>query len=357
MKVQSVELRRFKRFEHKLISLVEEETGLARDLVILLGENGSGKSTILQAIAATLGTATRRLTSPAELRWPGFNLELVGAAWSSPPEVELCVELSRDERTATADYFRRLSAQRAPDTRWIAPSDERSVRLFLREGRVTSTSEAAYFQLRGRDYARQIVRTHPDGHRVFARVGQVFWYTEQRTATSLTPTVADREKTIEFDMSLLRRRLADFYYFHRDIEAGRRKLRGGERDIYAAIQKAYSAVFPDRRLEGPTPRSDIDEVLGEPLFYFNDGLRRYELDELSAGERAIFPILVDFANWSIHRSVILIDEIELHLHPPMQQALLRALRGLGDDNQFIIATHSDAILDVVPEASILRVKD
>lgn len=116
MKVQSVELRCFKRFEHKPISLAEEETGLARDLVILVGENGSGKSTILQAIAATLGTATRRLMSPAELRWPGFNLELVGGAWASPPEVERCVELSRDEREATAEYFRLVAAQRAMDS-------------------------------------------------------------------------------------------------------------------------------------------------------------------------------------------------------------------------------------------------
>jgi predicted ATP-binding protein involved in virulence len=37
-----------------------------------------------------------------------------------------------------------------------------------------------------------------------------------------------------------------------------------------------------------------------------------------------------------HYSVILIDEIELHLHPPMQQTLLRALPKLGKNNQFII---------------------
>jgi predicted ATP-dependent endonuclease of OLD family len=50
---------------------------------------------------------------------------------------------------------------------------------------------------------------------------------------------------------------------------------------------------------------------------------------MSGGERAVFPMLMDFASWNIHNSVILIDEIELHLHPPMQQALLRALPKLG----------------------------
>jgi len=44
MKVQSLELRCFKRFGHKVLNFVEEETGLAKDLVVLIGENGAGKS-------------------------------------------------------------------------------------------------------------------------------------------------------------------------------------------------------------------------------------------------------------------------------------------------------------------------
>jgi hypothetical protein len=356
MKVQSVELRCFKRFGRKTISLADEETGLAKDLIVLIGENGAGKSTILQAIAATLGTATRRLAAPAELRWPGFSLELLGGAWTSAPEVELVVEFSRDEIEATAEYFGLLSTQRAMDTRWVAPGRERYVTLSMREGRVVSTSDAAYFQCRGRDYARQIVRMHPDGHRIFERVGQVFWYTEHRTTTSLTPSDAGHEAP-KLELPLLRRRLADWYYFHRDLETGARPLRAGERDIYTAIQQAYAAVFPGRRMQAPKPRTDIDDIMKEPWFYFTDGDRQYELAELSGGERAVFPLIVDFANWNLNNSVILIDEIELHLHPPMQQALVRALRRLGNNNQFIITTHSDAVVDILPEASILRVRD
>lgn len=77
---------------------------------------------------------------------------------------------------------------------------------------------------------------------------------------------------------------------------------------------------------------------------------------MSGGERATFPMLMDFASWNIHNSVILIDEIELHLHPPMQQALLRALPKLGKNNQFIITTHSDYIEQLVPEAYIVRLE-
>jgi len=77
---------------------------------------------------------------------------------------------------------------------------------------------------------------------------------------------------------------------------------------------------------------------------------------MSGGERAIFPILLDFANWNIHNSVILIDELELHLHPPLQQGLLQALRALGENNQFIVTTHSNAVANVTPKDALYRLE-
>jgi predicted ATP-binding protein involved in virulence len=50
-------------------------------------------------------------------------------------------------------------------------------------------------------------------------------------------------------------------------------------------------------------------------------------------------------------------EIELHLHPPMQQALLRTLPKLGKNNQFIITTHSDYVAQLVPESSIRIIEE
>jgi len=127
-------------------------------------------------------------------------------------------------------------------------------------------------------------------------------------------------------MDLLRRRLSDLMGFHERIQRGDWQLQQGQGDIYVDLAKAYQTVFPNRRFYGPAPRANIDEVLAEPWFYLFDGSRPYELGEMSGGERAIFPILLDFANWNIHNSVILIDELELHLHPPLQQGLLRAWR-------------------------------
>jgi len=71
---------------------------------------------------------------------------------------------------------------------------------------------------------------------------------------------------------------------------------------------------------------------------------------MSAGERAIFPILMDFTRWNINNSVIIIDELELHLHPPLQQTLVRALSEIGHNNQFIFTTHSNSVVTMFDES-------
>lgn len=369
MHVQSIQLRCFKRFRDQQLSFTDGETGLARPLMVLVGENGSGKSTVLQAIAATLGTATRRLRSPAELEWPGFDLALAGSSWNLPSGVTLKICFTPAELAATADYFEKVSRLRDRSD-LTPPSQDSPVVLTLRDGEVRSARSEQYFQFRGREYAKQVIKLAEEGRGVFENVGTVFWYTEHRTSTSLTPETnvsTDRDRTgdaqepgskefLQFDEDLLRRRLSDYMQFHSRVERGEYELRPGQRDVFAELERAYAAIFPDRKFEGSVPRSDVDEVLNEPWFYLYDSHHQYEISEMSGGERAIFPLLFDFANWQINNSVVLIDEIELHLHPPLQQALIRALPQLGTNNQFIITTHSDWIAQIVPPECVIRVE-
>jgi len=355
MKVQTISLDFFKRFRNKSLNFCNPVTGLAKNLIVLVGPNGSGKSTVLQAIAATVGVPTRRLQVPSELDWPGFSLSLANNAWQLPMEVKVDVEFSDTEIEATREFFRQVPEfQNNPDA--IEPSDKRIVSLYLKDERIEAGTHREYYQFCGREYARQILKLRSEGHEIFKQVGSIFWYHEHRLTTSFT-AVEENGRTIKFDLDLLRRRLSDLMQFHDRVRRGEYKLRPGQRDLFADIEKAYQAVFPNHRFDGPVPRVDIDEVLSEPWFYLFDGKRQYELSEMSGGERAIFPLIFDFAALNIHRSIILIDELELHLHPPMQQALLRALQQLGNENQFIITTHSDAVADILPEEAIFRLEE
>ncbi|WP_017305792.1 AAA family ATPase [Spirulina subsalsa] len=350
MKVQSIQLKYFKKFRDKFLDFTDPETGLAQDMILLVGPNSAGKTSILQAIAATLGCATGRLQKRSDLQWAGYNSELLGNNWGRfDPEVNLKIQFSTPELKAIHEFYQKL--QEIGHDLPIPPAQEHIVSLKWSGERVIANSDREFFQFKGREYAKQLLRS--EGFQVFERVGTILWYTEQRTSTSLT--TEDDNRSIEITDDILRDRLAKWRQFHQDLQNGRfKELRPGQKDLYAEIEKAYKAVFPERSFDGPVPREGIDNIFCEPWFFLYDGKNQYEISEMSGGERAVFPMLMDFASWNIHNSVIIIDELELHLHPPMQQALLRALPKLGKNNQFIITTHSDYVEELVSQAAIIR---
>jgi energy-coupling factor transporter ATP-binding protein EcfA2 len=361
VKIQKLRLENFKRFQGKDFDFRDPETGLAEDLIVLIGQNGSGKSSVLQAIASMLGAATGRLSSPAELDWPGFDLSLANATWSRPTTIEIDVEFTQDELQASRDAW--LMWQY--DDNWNGTDLDGNplpagtnplvtLRYNPEKASVETTRYADIFNFRGRYHVNKLAKYTPETAHLLERVGGVFWYTEHRTTNSLTP-IESNGQTITFDdMDRLRQSMAHWFYFHERVQRKEYQLRPGQPDFLADIERAYRAVFPDRCFKGPEPRTELDEILAEPWFYLSDGHGQYELSEMSGGERAIFPLLFDFAYWNIHNSAVLIDELELHLHPPLQQGLLKALRSLGENNQFIITTHSEAVTSIIPEESIRR---
>jgi len=51
---------------------------------------------------------------------------------------------------------------------------------------------------------------------------------------------------------------------------------------------------------------------------------------------------------------VLLDELELHLHPRWQRSLLRLCEtGTDDDNQVIATTHSDVVLSYAEPKSVV----
>ncbi|MBF0477401.1 MAG: AAA family ATPase, partial [Deltaproteobacteria bacterium] len=51
-------------------------------------------------------------------------------------------------------------------------------------------------------------------------------------------------------------------------------------------------------------------------------------------------------------AIVLIDEVDLHLHPRWQQRVLNDLRRTFPQTQFIVTTHSPQVITTVPEKSI-----
>jgi ABC-type lipoprotein export system ATPase subunit len=72
--------------------------------------------------------------------------------------------------------------------------------------------------------------------------------------------------------------------------------------------------------------------------------------QLSTGHKIVVNIVTQLAAHLRDRSLVLLDEPETHLHPPLMAALLRAVQTLLDayDSFAIIATHSPVVVQEIP---------
>jgi predicted ATPase len=369
MKIKELSLRNYKRFVNpKPINFCDED-GNPNEMTLIVGDNGSGKSSVLQAIAMLVGGVVKPHFTPSELDYPGFNYEYIQTG-PMPVDVRATMQFAQDEIQATQEFsheVRRRFPSRQGGERYIAPGNHREIELHLdyRGNRIESTTAPKLFQTKGYQYALQLRPFFPNPSELLSRVGSIFWYTEHRTSSSINFPFSsngngEEESLVpkKMDESLLRGVLVKWYRFHDNVQSGRFELREGQRDIYAELRRTYHEVFRPRDLLAPAPRMAPEQILEEEDFWISEGNNnQYEISGMSGGERAIFPILVDFANWHIHNSIVLIDEIELHLHPPLQQAIIRALPRLGNNNQFIITTHSDYVAAMFSEEQIIRLND
>lgn len=91
----------------------------------------------------------------------------------------------------------------------------------------------------------------------------------------------------------------------------------------------------------------------EPLFKIKATGEIHSADELSAGEKQIFFRGGSLLQMDLNDSIILIDEPELSLHPEWQQKILEFYKGIGENNQIIIATHSPHIVSSCKKEEVI----
>ncbi|WP_186630090.1 AAA family ATPase [Rhodococcus sp. BP22] len=72
--------------------------------------------------------------------------------------------------------------------------------------------------------------------------------------------------------------------------------------------------------------------------------------DLSTGHKVVLNIVTQLATYLRTRSLVLIDEPETHLHPPLVAALLRAIQVLltASHSFAVIATHSPVVVQEIP---------
>lgn len=107
-------------------------------------------------------------------------------------------------------------------------------------------------------------------------------------------------------------------------------------------------------------RSNIKALLQQQTDPFDDNNKiniENAFKRLSSGHQVIVLTLVQLIDCITERSLVILDEPENHLHPPLLAAFIRALSELLVDRNGValIATHSPVILQEVPKSCVWKI--
>ncbi len=131
------------------------------------------------------------------------------------------------------------------------------------------------------------------------------------------------------------------------------------------VQGACAAV-----VEGAVDIAFI-QARNDIVVTFADG-RRLAFTTMSDGQRALVGLVAEIArracilNWEVlgekclteTPGLVLIDEIDLHLHPKWQRQIIKALKDIFPKNQFFATTHSPQVIgEAQPHEIVLLTKD
>jgi recombinational DNA repair ATPase RecF len=371
MKLESISIRDFRCIESLDLSFTDD-LDLIRDRVPIVGPNTSGKTTILDAIALSLMPVTEpyrfreglRLSPPALVRSGAARAHVSANVWFSDDEIEATMEVL--DRSGFLRYrpFAVPPVNRVT-VHWMFPDPEGR----HRTGVYGCIPDNGWLLFRGRKVLANHLHVPGLGPRQFQRIGSIVMFDQQRTGLSkrlssydrrllshlldpLEPEDGEREDGDDSgdsgafprpeqrgydhttDPRLILTSLAMRAQVAQDPEAT-------EREDFARLKQLYEHVCR------PHTIGELHNTEHGLDMEFRSDRGRYYYDGLSSGQQMILLMLLQFATRRIHRSIVLIDELELHLHPLWQDRLYTALPRLGEDNQYIFTTHSTHLRDTI----------
>jgi predicted ATP-binding protein involved in virulence len=140
-------------------------------------------------------------------------------------------------------------------------------------------------------------------------------------------------------------------------------------ELFLSLFETFGSSFSNIRIKKERNENGIKYYSGivSSLVISKNG-EDFELEQLSSGEKMIIMLVVDIAkkltianpsrdNPLEGDGIVLIDEIDLHLHPQWQRDIVPALCKTFPKCQFIITTHSPQVLSKIRKENIFIIED
>ncbi len=345
MKLKSVEIENYRAIE-------KIDLQLHPQLTVLHGDNAHGKTSILNAIAVGLGSIPTLLPDVSGIAFLKTDRRVTQVKLKTPDGVEHVVEIpiyaQMQVELMTADGFS-----------WRRTMGSRGRRAALRELKEAIENIVNADRAGVEPLDLPIVTFYDTDRAVFDQPRHRRGFkTEFSRYAALEGALSARTNFGEFfkwfyarENKELREQKArrDFDFRLKDLNAVRRAIMS----MIPRASEPHTELNPLRFMVSLKSEPRKEETLS--------------LDQLSGGYRIVLALAADLARRMAQgnphhedplncEAIVLIDEVELHLHPSWQQRILDDLVRTFPNTQFIVSTHSPQVLTTVRPEHIVSLR-
>ncbi|MFQ6148743.1 AAA family ATPase [Streptomyces seoulensis] len=363
MYVTRIQLENIKGFSRR--RAVDLELPARSGWIVLAGRNSSGKSTLLQALALALG-------GPDVAR--GLNPDFSGWLTRRAPVGRVAVEV---ERQRNADAFVKKNARSGDHLllglEWARSSSKSARRLQRLE--MAPLQEVVSAAWSG-PWAPNPQGWFCAGYGPFRRLTGAVGSSQSRDSVPPGPTTtlfredASLAESVTWAVDLHHRKLEEEQALR---EAEQERLWEGQERVAGPLLDTVLALLRDGLLPG---RYQVRRITADGLWVSEHDSRtahHFALREMSDGYRTVAALVLDIVR-QLHAAygrlstgptlgggtavlepgVVLIDEVDAHLHVTWQRKIGDWLRAHFPNIQFIVTSHSPYICQAADEGALIR---
>jgi predicted ATP-binding protein involved in virulence len=337
VRIDTLELRNFRGYEREIFSFVP-------GMNLLIGPNASGKTTVLEGLSIALGSFFLGINGVDGRSIHGSDIRLKAFHGGDVPNFE---EQYPVEVSAAGEVF----GKKITWSRGLSGKENRTTTKDASAIKAIAQGADADMRKEG-DLILPLLRYYGNGR---------LWLEPRET-----------EKEASLTSKGLTSRIMG-YYLALDPRCSPRDLMKWlyrqemilfkERKSTAALELVQRAIA--RCMEGAS-KIDFDPKRGEMTIAFAEG-QELPFSALSDGQRGIAALVGDLAMRSAQLNpqlgaeapaetpgVVLIDEVDLYLHPKWQRSILSNLASIFPKLQFICTTHSPQVIGEIGPERILN---
>jgi len=350
MRIKNIKLVHFRQFIDLSIELPNT------NFIVLLGENGVGKTSLIDAISLNLAHIVGKLCSPIDSYEIQSNL-LISDINNQNSSIEIILSMEAFNRSSEISISKEID-QKGSSYNFNPADTLKDVRRKIKKNEKCHLPLMVYYrvnrtyQIKNQEVVKPYFNKILEGYRnsftpkISAFSNFEHWFIRQENIENQAKIVS---RNLDFESPVLKMVRSGIISFLNKIDTDNnytnlRVERNSETNL------VYHSKFKD----------------GNVVLNKND--KTISIEQLSSGEKMIIYLVADIARRLIilnyeseesllNQGVVLIDELEMHLHPSWQRNIVSALQYVFPNLLFICSSHSPQVISNLKSECILELEE